>query len=157
MKRLIILFAVSILAFTGCASMSPLAKASSEGNISLVRNLISQGKSVYEPSGGKDYFYPIHVASLKGHAEIVKLLLRHGAAVDSLNFCNQTPLMYTIFGSSSGRVEVAKVLISQGANLNAIDCFGWKAYDYAKRNNDKNILSMLGPEKPGVDYRKNIY
>lgn len=157
MKRLVILIAVSILAFTGCASMSPLAKAASEGNMSQVQHLISQGKSVYEPSGGKDYFYPIHGASLNGHAEIVKLLLRYGAAVDSLNFCNQTPLMYTIFGASPGRLEVAKVLISQGANLNAIDCFGWKAYDYAKRNNDKNILPMLGPEKPGIDYRKNIF
>lgn len=55
---------------------------------------------------------PLHQAAAHGHIEMLNLLLRHGADVDSMNDHGATPLDMAI---EKGRPEVARILRSRGS------------------------------------------
>ncbi|MDD2905425.1 MAG: ankyrin repeat domain-containing protein [Sulfurimonas sp.] len=51
-----------------------------------------------------------------------------------------TPLMAA---ACYGRVEIAKILIAQGVDQNALDSKGFCAADFARKMNKKSILALL--------------
>lgn len=62
---------------------------------------------------------PLHLASIDGHTDVVRLLLSGGADVNIADrFFLETPLH---LASRVGRLEVAALLIDAGANLEAKD------------------------------------
>ncbi|EFJ22491.1 hypothetical protein SELMODRAFT_175493 [Selaginella moellendorffii] len=74
----------------------------------------------------------LHMASLKGHAECVHLLLDLGADVSALTFqydttvdmigAGSSPLHYAACG---GSIHCCQMLLARGANHLAINCNGW--------------------------------
>ena len=58
----------------------------------------------------------LHEASLRGHVDVVSLLLRHGAEQSKDGLYGLTPLHLACL---NGHVEVAKALISRGAQVDA--------------------------------------
>jgi len=136
----------------GCSTltMTPLIKASSDGDTAQIRNLIRQGNAVNEPSKDKYFALPIHKAAYYGHVEAVKILLEEGALVNGRDYCDQTPLVYAINGSTPGRIEIANILISKGADIEAIDCFGWKPLNHAQRANDMPLVEIISSRKSGI-------
>ena len=56
---------------------------------------------------------PLQVASLEGHAEIVKLLLAAGCATDSRNVDGDTPLIDAV---ENGHLEVVRMLLDAGVD-----------------------------------------
>lgn len=58
---------------------------------------------------------PLHSAAQWGQAEIVRLLLSNGAAVNAANQCEQTPLHYA---SAFRHKEVVELLVDAGAHVN---------------------------------------
>ena len=154
MKRLkalcMIITGISFLFGCSTLMMTPLMKASSSGDTVQIRNLIRQGNAVNEPSKDKYYALPIHKAAYYGHVEAVKILLEEGAQVNGRDYCDQTPLVYAINGSTPGRIEIVNILISKGADIEAIDCFGWKPLNHAQRANDKPILDLISQRGSGI-------
>lgn len=63
----------------------------------------------------------LHHACFKGHADIVKLLLEHGAVVDAATTNKVTPLIRAI---QSCRPECVKLLVEAGADVNAANMRG---------------------------------
>lgn len=62
---------------------------------------------------------PLHVAAEKGHADIVKTLLRHGADVHARDHGdNATPLHWA---AGENHLETAELLLDHGADPNAVD------------------------------------
>ena len=77
---------------------------------------------VIVPDPGKlgshdDKMTPLHYAVWRGHADVICVLLNHGAAVNSRDVLGRTPLHLTTYARRC--VEVAKVLIEQGADVTA--------------------------------------
>ena len=64
---------------------------------------------------------PLHVASRRGHADIARLLLEHGADGNAQNFRNRTPLYVS---SGYGHVEIVRILLEHGADTEAQDSGG---------------------------------
>ena len=146
----VIIAGISFLFGCSTLTMTPLIKAASSGDVVLIQSLIRQGNAVNEPDKGKYYALPIHKAVYYGHVEAVKILLDEGASVNGRDYCDQTPLVYAINGNSPGRIEIANLLISKGADVEAIDCFGWKALNYAERASDKTLIGLLSAKAKGV-------
>jgi ankyrin repeat protein len=59
----------------------------------------------------------VHLAALKGHVQIIELLLQHGAPVDDLSDENLEPIHYAAMGNHT---KVAELLMRHGCNLGAV-------------------------------------
>ena len=93
----------------------PLYYAASFGFRDLAEQLIAKHPEHVIAKGGKAVT-AMHVAAREGYADILSLLLGHGADVDGLGLSNQTPLHRAAW---SAKVDTGKFLLDHGANINA--------------------------------------
>ncbi|MDH5763237.1 MAG: ankyrin repeat domain-containing protein [Nitrospinota bacterium] len=91
----------------------PLAKKALEGGVNV--------NSVYKVWGST----PLHRAAFKGHADIVKLLLKRGADVHARDKAENTPIHF------ASTTEIAFLLINHGANPNQEGKYGSPIYSAA--------------------------
>ena len=152
-SALLLLLATSAAA---CAQPSDppgelLNAAVAAGDSVEVKRLLASGISVEEPGGGDWASPPLVEASKRGHADLVRLLLRKGAAVNA---------------ESSGRVtalhrvktaEIAGILLAHGADLEARQLLGrtplWLAVEGGRtevvrylltRGADPHVANVIG-------------
>jgi ankyrin repeat protein len=78
---------------------------------------------------------PLHLACESGEVDLVKLLLRHGADVHSLDMGHYTPLMHAVV---KGYPEVAQLLIDAGADLYVPHRYGKSVIEYVLPKARKN-------------------
>lgn len=81
----------------------------------------------------------LHLAAVKGHADIVRKLLSSGANVDE-NSTKFTPLRFAVI---NGHVEIVKLLLDAGANPESIDEYGSSPLGYAITSKQPEIVKML--------------
>jgi len=115
-RNLIFAFVIAIfLIVSGCASTTPLIKASIEGDSLAVQKLIDAGANINEPDsrGYNALFYAVEY----GQLEVVKSLISKGANLESKDLSGLTPLAYAIHYDR--KADIIKLLIKSGANLNA--------------------------------------
>ncbi len=86
-------------------------EAAQRGDAAAVKALLAKGVPV-----NTQYRYgttALHYAAQKGHLEVVRILVDHGADVDAKETeAAMTPLMFAVF---KGHAEVARILVSKGA------------------------------------------
>jgi ankyrin repeat protein len=113
------LFAFIILiffVFSGCASTTPLIKASASGDSLAVQKLINEGANINEPDsrGMTPLMYTIQYNNI----EMVEALIKKGADVKIKDKSGCTPLYYAV---SAGNCKLVKMLIDKGADINLGD------------------------------------
>ena len=105
-----------------------LLTAIDKENISIIKQHIDAGTNIndYPIPDGLPFegAQPLHLAVLKGNAEIVNLLLGNGAQIDLVakNKDKATPLHWAVFFQKKG---IVSLLIESGANINALDSHGF--------------------------------
>ena len=98
---------------TGGYHKTPWIAAFYVGDIEVACSLLRSGADTNVlDSGGAN---PLHKASQSGHADIVRLLLEHGAYVDFPTRWRETPL---VLASYVGHVHISQLLVQEGANVN---------------------------------------
>lgn len=81
------------------------------------------------------------IAITYDNREMVEYLIKHGRDVNQTNRKSGfTPLMAA---ACYGRSEIAKILIENGVNQDAIDAKGFSAADFARKMNKKSVLKVL--------------
>jgi ankyrin repeat protein len=97
-----------------------LVKASKDGDVEKVRELIDAGGAVNNTDGAGNS--PLYAASYEGHVEVVRELLKAGAAVDQTNedVFGYTPLNIASF---EGHVGVVRELLKYGAAVDHTDSY----------------------------------
>jgi uncharacterized protein len=105
---------------------SPLMKASREGNISLVNELISLNVSlnIKNIDGNSALWNSCFANSY----ECFESLIKAGIDIDSQNVNDVTSLMYC---ASAGKEDFVRLLLEHGANYNLESLDGFKAIDLA--------------------------
>ncbi|CAH0581126.1 unnamed protein product [Chrysodeixis includens] len=90
----------------------------------------------------------LHLAAMNGYAHLVKFLIRdHNAMIDVLTLKKQTPLH---LAAASGQIEVCKLLLELGANIDATDELGQKPIHAAAQNNYNEVVQLFLQQHPNL-------
>ncbi|KAH6847019.1 putative ankyrin repeat-containing protein [Chaetomium sp. MPI-CAGE-AT-0009] len=96
-----------------------------------------QGRTALRDNGEST---ALMLAAARGHAEVVKLLLSLGAAVESRDRSGQTPLSHA---SMSGHLEIVEVLLDAGADVELKDDSGWTPLLWASGKGHASVVRLL--------------
>jgi len=143
-RLLKVLFCFSLLiVMAGCASTTPLIKASKEGDSLAVQKLIDAGANINEPdsSGYTALFYAIEY----GQLEVVKRLISKGANIEAKDSLGITPLVFAAYYgyNSPNAANIIKLLIKSGANINEKSPYGETILDLALSSAQGDIVAEL--------------
>lgn len=103
-------------------------------NIKMLEHIIAKKIEVQKYNELVGY-YPIHLASSQCKSEMVDLLIKHGADINSRNQKGETPL---IVAARGGCLSVAISLKEAGADFNIVDKSGKLAKDQIKKSKYTN-------------------
>jgi ankyrin repeat protein len=97
---------------------------------------------------GDDGFHPLGLACFFGHLEAARLLLDHGADVNTLstNEHVQTAAIHAsaaAAGDEAMRYELVKLALERGADPNLRQGGGFRAIDAARQNGDSRVEQLL--------------
>jgi len=95
---------------------------------------------------------PLHWAALKGHMDMVDMLLSFGADIDTTDDSLRTPLYLAALGSHA---VAAKLLIDKGADISASDHVGQTALHQAASHHCDKIVRFLLAHGADVNVRDN--
>lgn len=128
----------------------PLENAILNGDIDQVRLHLEAGVNPNQTIPG-DNAYPLHYAA-NSHADIIQLLVDHGADVDVKDDKGKTPLHCA---AVRAYLEGMHVLLENGADVNAVDNEGNTPLQLAQRGTPAAaFFSNLGVSSSGEDNLK---
>jgi len=123
------------------------------GSLEIADMLLKKGvTSINE--GDKENMTPLHLSCERGHPEIVKLLLDHGADIEAKDGMGRTPLAFT---AGSRNMEVVHILVERGADINYSVAYQGRSYSaltLAAMYGFKDLVDYLIDKE--VDIAKNI-
>lgn len=135
----------------------PLHNAIVEGDINLVKNLLSENKGEIDSLGLPDvYETPLYIACYRGYVDIAKLLIDSGADVNAEGRFGCHSLYGAAVNVVSNYKETIELLVKAGAKINK-ECTGLKVtpFDLATSNNHLDVVKFL--IKFGADKKRRLY
>jgi ankyrin repeat protein len=96
---------------------TPLHYAALWGLDFIVDFLVTERPQDVQSRGPTDDATPLHLASKRGHVEVARLLIKHGADVMAQTKDGETPLH---LAAQEGQVEVARMLTERRADVKAL-------------------------------------
>jgi ankyrin repeat protein len=127
----------------------PLYYAASFGFCDLAEHLIAEHPEHVNARGGNE-ITPMHAAARAGHADILLLLLVHGADLGGQGIAGQSPLHLTSF---EGKLKAGKCLLDRGADINALDMDDWTPLYSAAFKGQVECARMLLERGATIDAR----
>ena len=121
----------------------PLNVISQFGDIYLVKFIIEHNMVGRLSGNCENGGTPIYHATLKGHTEIVKILIGCTNNPNAPNILGETPILRATY---EGYSDIVKVLIECSDNPNAPDEFGRTPYQIATLNKNLEIMNLLKPK-----------
>ena len=121
---------------------SPIILATDKGCVHQVRKLIQVGADVNAKIIGTSVLY---CAVCKDNIDIVEILLKEGADINSTTIEGHTPLMHAVRNEN---IICIHMLLKGGAKVRQFDAQGFNTFDFLKRPNENicNILYSTGED-----------
>ncbi|WP_333694464.1 ankyrin repeat domain-containing protein [Flavobacterium sp.] len=116
---------------------TPLILASYRGNLDMVKFLLDSGAQV---NVGTSMGSALMAATVKGHYEVVALLLEREANPDLTDSEGTTALMYAV---QFRNVALTKLLLLNKASKTLLDSKGKSAFEYAVFTGNEEIINLL--------------
>lgn len=97
---------------------------------------------------------PLSIAASYGHETIVRLLLEHGAHVNSRTHCGDTPLLLAV---KDGHESVVRLLLEKGADINSKDRLGCTPLLFAVSDRREAVVKLLLEKGADVDSSDTLH
>jgi ankyrin repeat protein len=101
--------------------ITTLHAATQKGCVKVIEALLEHNAdvncTVKTDIGSECYGTPLHIAAQNGHLEIVKVLLKFGAIIDSQDECGRTALH---LASRAGHEQIVTALLKHGSDINML-------------------------------------
>jgi ankyrin repeat protein len=117
---------------------TPLMIAARAGDMEAALRLLNEGAEVNATSATG--YTALHYAASKGHADVVRLLLRHGADPDLREAGAELTILMS--AAKRGRVDVVKALLEGGAKPGR-HSYGRTALFEARANDQQEVARLL--------------
>jgi ankyrin repeat protein len=129
----------------------PLELASQSGNASLVEALLVAGAEINATDN--QGVTALHYASGAGQVAVVRVLLLHKAQVNARAGSKRDGATPLVSAAIQGRKEVAALLLSNGADVDAKDSFGRTSLNQAAEKGYADLAELLLANKADVEAR----
>lgn len=126
-----------------------LLRAAREGKAAEVARLLDLGVDIETRNPG-DGWTPLFWASVRGHPEVVKLLVSRGARLEARDRRGLTPLLHA---ARWGKKEGVAALLAEGASLGAVDGNGWNALMWAAFKGQTDMAAFLLDQGAALEAR----
>jgi ankyrin repeat protein len=117
-----------------------LFEADMRGNVNDVKVYVERDPQAVRRPNPVGLF-PIHLAAQQGHSEVIQVLLRAGADVNTPHVkVRATPLQYA---ATHGHVDAMRTLLAAGARVDPVDSQGRTPLMWAAREGHRQIVQEL--------------
>ncbi|KAJ5368785.1 uncharacterized protein N7496_008545 [Penicillium cataractarum] len=149
----ILLRAGASIDYRSSSSMSPFGQAAENGHEKVARYLIESGAEINFENNQADRGLLL-MASTKGHAAVVELLLDLGAPIDWIDhsILDQTPLSVAAW---EGHETVVNILLDKGAAVEARDSEGHTPLFQAAKRGWESLIKLLINRGAAVNLQDN--
>ena len=118
-----------------------LFEAVAAGQVELIQTFLAENPAsanAYAPDG----FQPLGLAAFFGHLAVARLLLEHGAEVNSPS--GNTQHVMPLHSSVAGQhLELSRLLLQHGADVNARQEGGYTPLQAAAQNGQREMVELL--------------
>jgi ankyrin repeat protein len=132
----------SSVAPRGYFDNTPLHAAAHNGDLEMVRVLLDYGVDVNSQNDG--HCTPLDFASRNGHrndSRVVQFLIEHGADLNTR--ASRSGFAPLHRASKNGRIEVVRLLVEHGVNVEVQDKYGRTPLDVASGDQREEIMELL--------------
>ena len=127
--------------FCNSYGSTPLLLASQSGYTDVVRLLMDYNADVCARNANGDT--PLYCATECGHLEITRILLECRAEANSQNNRGRTPLHEASKGRMQGSLDIVRLLLDHGADMQVHDISGQTASELAHEYGAHEIVKLL--------------
>lgn len=92
----------------------------------------------------------LHIASLNEQIDLVEYLVNNNVIIDIVDFQNNTPLKYGI-----RNINIAKILLNNGANPNHKNDNGYSCFHYACSTHNLDLIKLMVQKDADVNLKSN--
>lgn len=121
---------------------SALCLAALCGRVQVVRLLIREAASVKQIPGGFPEDYPLYLSVQKGHSAVVQVLIEEGACME-VRIPSKNSMTIFSFAVRESELEMVKMMLSKGADVNSKDKDGDSPLTLALLNKEENADELL--------------
>ncbi|KAL2686900.1 hypothetical protein Neosp_004443 [[Neocosmospora] mangrovei] len=130
----------AIAGLTDDFGRSPISDASEAGHEAVVSYLLQHCPGVQADQAEKSGKTALWRAASKGHWGVVRILVAHGADIDTHLGGSPTPISWA---AQKGNRDATDCLITMGANINLVDREGRTPLSYAAEEGFSSIVEIL--------------
>ena len=128
-----------------------LWSAAQDGNVEKITRLLSIGLLDINSIPKHLYTTPLWIAALKGHKDVVNLLLNKGAEIDKRDDYGKTPLHVAAWG----HLHVVELFLDRGAQHDSRNRGGRAPLHMAAEGGHKDVVKVFLDHGTDVDIKDN--